>query len=127
MILTKSQWSPIFRKGEYYHGTPNYVIYGTMFSLCHNHYAGIGSDDADDFTRSEMLSWIDFYKGPGIFSGAAGNWIPSRTWAIAGYSGWPSGGTPPPGDRNSCTPSCPTPFAGPPFRVHWVGGTPEWF
>jgi hypothetical protein len=110
----------------YYHGSPNYVIYGVMCRLCHDHYAAIGdASGVDRFTLATMLRWIDRYKGTG-FTGLAtpsGNFIPSTQWAIAGYNGWPAAGTPP-GDRNACAPTCPTPLHEPPFRVHWH---PDWF
>lgn len=105
----------------YYAGSPNYVIYGKMCRLCHDHYSATGNTDGvERFTESEMVSWINFYKGTG-WSGLgtpSGNFIPSRDWASAGFAGWPSGGTAPGGDRSNCTPNCPTPFSGS-FTVHW--------
>jgi hypothetical protein len=97
----------------YYAGSANYVIYGTMFRLC--------SGEDSDFTRPTMKSFIDMYKGSGI-SGVgtpAPNLKPSLAWAEAGWDGWPSGGTPPPGDRNNCVPMCPLPPTHTVFDIHW--------
>jgi hypothetical protein len=107
----------------YYAGSPNYVIYGVMMKVCHDHYSSAGkTSDAEDFTKSEMEDWIDLYKGTGPIgiSTPSGNFGPSRDWAIAGYDGWPASGTPPAGDRNNCDPSCPTAYSGPDFNVNWV-------
>ena len=100
----------------YYAGSPNYVIYGTMFNLC----ARENPDVHFDFTKSNMKTLIDLYKGSGI-SGLAtpsGNFKPALSWAYAGYDGWPSGGTPPAGDRNNCKPMCPHPYPDD-FDIHW--------
>lgn len=101
----------------YYAGSPNYVIYGTMFKLC----AKENPDLHFDFTRSNMKTLIDLYKGSGV-SGLATpsvNFKPALAWANAGYDGWPSGGSPPSGDRNNCKPMCPSPYAGNSFDIHW--------
>ena len=87
-----------------------------MCRLCQQN---LDEDDASDYDEDHMLELIDFYKGPGIFTSASGNWAPSRRWAQAGYHGWPSGGTPPKGDRNHCVPVCPRKYWGPPFHVRW--------
>jgi hypothetical protein len=84
-----------------------------MFRLC--------SGEDSDFTRPTMKSFIDMYKGSGI-SGVgtpAPNLKPSLAWAEAGWDGWPSGGTPPPGDRNNCVPMCPLPPTHTVFDIHW--------
>jgi outer membrane protein OmpA-like peptidoglycan-associated protein len=102
-----------------YAGSPNYVIFGVMCELCHGHYVGTGNSSGQArFTEAEMLSWIDFYKGPGVVSSAAGNYADSRRWASAGYRGWPTVASPA-GDRPGCDPSCPTPHTGPAFEVAW--------
>jgi hypothetical protein len=101
----------------HYAGSPNYVIYGTMFKLC----AKENPDLHFDFTRSNMKTLIDLYKGSGV-SGLATpsvNFKPALAWANAGYDGWPSGGSPPSGDRNNCKPMCPSPYAGNSFDIHW--------
>jgi hypothetical protein len=106
----------------YYAGSPNYVIYGAMCKLCYDHYDAKGdATGRARFTQAKMEYWINYYKGTGP-SGTgtpSGNFGPSRDWAIAGYAGWPGGGTPPPGDRSSCSPSCPTPYSGAAFTYVW--------
>jgi hypothetical protein len=54
--------------------------------------------------------------------GPAGNYEASKAWAIAGYSGWPSGKWPP-GDRNDrCKPNCLLPY---PKRSKMPGDSEE--
>ncbi len=101
----------------YYAGSPNYVIYGVMCKLCFDHYTATGNASGQArFTQGKMEYWINFYKGG---SSPSANYGPSRDWAIAGYQGWPSGGTPPAGDRNTCSPACPTPYSDGPFTYNW--------
>ena len=100
----------------YYSGTANYVIFGVMCRLCQQN---LDEDDASDYDEDHMLELIDFYKGPGVFASASGNYVPSRKWAQAGYHGWPNGGTPPRGDRNNCLPRCPTKYRGMSFKARW--------
>ena len=105
----------------HYAGSANYVIFGVMCKLCHTHFTMIGSPDASKFTESEMLEWINKYKGTG-FTGLAtprDNFVPSQNWATAGFRGWPSASAPA-GDRSNCSPSCPLPYTGSAFLVHWV-------
>jgi hypothetical protein len=104
----------------HYAGSPNYVIFGTMCDLCHAHYVAAGDASGQrDFTKANMLSLVDLYKGPGAFgSPASGNYAASRAWANAGYDGWPSVASPT-GDRPGCDPSCPTPHVDPAFHVAW--------
>ncbi|MEA3051430.1 MAG: hypothetical protein QOG72_333 [Sphingomonadales bacterium] len=102
-----------------YAGSPNYVIFGTMCDLCHGHYVSTANSSGQSrFTQSKMLGLIAFYKGPGVFSSASGNYQESRLWASAGYLGWPSVASPA-GDRPGCDPSCPTPHTAPSFQVAW--------
>lgn len=106
----------------FYSGSPNYVIFGTMCKLCAEHYLGIPLINTGfaRFTRASMTALIDIYKGSGVTGLAtpSGNYRESRAWALAGYEGWPAGGTPPAGDRPGCAPVCGRPYAGS-FRVHW--------
>lgn len=103
-------------KDCYYSGTANYVIFGAMCRLCQQNLdESIGSDYDED----HMLELIDFYKGPGVFFPASGNWRACRRWAQAGYHGWPNGGSPPAGDRNNCAPLCHKKYSGPPFEARW--------
>jgi hypothetical protein len=109
----------------YYAGSPNYVIFGVMCKACYDHYTAKGdSTGMARFTQSKMEYWINYYKGTGPSGKAtpSANFGPSRDWAIAGYLGWPSGGTPPAGDRNSCSPSCATPYSGAAFTYVWHTG-----
>lgn len=110
-----------------YAGSPNYVIYGVMCRLCHDHYSATGSTSGvSRFTHAEMQSWINFYKGTGPlgFSTPSGNFVPSTEWATAGYRGWPAATTPR-GDRPGCAAACPTPYAGAAFDVAWWGLDPR--
>jgi len=108
----------------HYAGSPNYVIFGVMCKLCNDHFTATGNaSGAARFTESKMQYWINFYKGTGPLglSTPSGNFGPSRDWSTAGYRGWPGGGgTAPAGDRPGCAPTCPTPYSGRTFLVHWV-------
>lgn len=104
----------------YYAGSPNYVIFGTMCKLCRDHFyaqgragANVGYTGWMDFTEDSMLDLIDLYKS------SSANVGPSKAWAVAGRDGWPSGGSPPRGDRPGCAPQCSQPYTGPAFRVNW--------
>jgi outer membrane protein OmpA-like peptidoglycan-associated protein len=104
----------------YYAGSPNYVIFGTMCRLCYDHFyaqgragANVGYTGWIDFTERSMLDLIDLYKR------SSDNLVPSKAWAVAGRDGWPSGGSPPSGDRPGCAPQCSQPYTGPAFRVNW--------
>lgn len=106
----------------YYAGSPNYVVFGVMCKLCSDHYTGTQNQSGiNRFTSQEMLDLINDYKGTGITGLAtpAANFSESCQWAEAGYNGWPSGGTPPAGDRSNCSPLCPTAYSGPAFTVYW--------
>jgi len=104
----------------YYAGSPNYVIFGTMCALCHDHFraqnragANAGYTGWMDFTTQSMLDLIDLYKS------SSDNVGPSKAWAVAGRDGWPSGGSPPSGDRPGCAPQCSQPYTGGDFQVNW--------
>lgn len=103
-------------KDCYYSGTANYVVFGVMCRLCQQN---LDEDIASDYDEDHMLELIDFYKGPGVFFSASENWRASRRWAQAGYHGWPSGGSPPAGDRNNCAPLCHKKYFGPSFEARW--------
>jgi hypothetical protein len=103
-----------------YAGSPNHVVFGTMCTLCFDHFwaqhragANPGYTGYMDFTRSSMLDLIDLYKS------SSGNVAESRAWESAGYDGWPAGGSSPAGDRPNCVSQCSLPYAGPDFRVNW--------
>jgi hypothetical protein len=104
----------------HYAGSVNYVIFGVMCKLCHDHFTALGSADAADYTAAEMRDLINLYKGTGLtgYGTPSPNFRESVQWADAGYAGWPA--VPgPPGDRSHCAPTCPTPYSGTPFMVHW--------
>jgi hypothetical protein len=108
-------------KDCYYAGSANYVIFGTMCKLCHDQFIGKRTFYGGmEFTELEMKALVYLYKVGGI-TGA--NVSTAADWAVAGYHGWPSGGTPPAGDRNNCHPGCPTPYRGSDkgfdFKIVW--------
>lgn len=111
----------------FYSGSPNYVIFGTMCKLCAEHYLSIPLINTGyaRFTRNAVSQLIDIYKGTGVtgFATPSSNYRESLAWAQAGYDGWPSGGTPPAGDRPGCAPLCNQPYPGS-FRVHWYPNLP---
>ncbi|HYJ84866.1 MAG TPA: DUF4157 domain-containing protein, partial [Pyrinomonadaceae bacterium] len=97
-------------------GAVNYVIFGTMFRLC-------SDEDLDmffDFTKSNMKTLIDMYKGSRMsgFGTPVENFEGSLAWAKVGYEGWP-GVSSPAGDWNACAPMCPKPYSDQPFDIHW--------
>ncbi|HEX7957567.1 MAG TPA: hypothetical protein VF508_11525, partial [Pyrinomonadaceae bacterium] len=108
-------------KGCHYAGSVNYVIFGVMFRLCHDHF--MVTSDARFFLYSKegMLKLIDLYKGGGspLQSEPSANFEASKAWAAAGFDGWPSGGSTPKGDRPNCKPACEEPYSGPRFTVSW--------
>jgi hypothetical protein len=77
--------------GCHYAGSVNYVVYGVMLRLCHDHLKDslLG---VDWFSKDRMNQYITIYK---TVRGAP-NLTASLAWANAGYDGWPSGPTPPP-------------------------------
>ena len=105
----------------FYAGSANYVHFGNMFDLCQRHYA-VAYPLNKQFTETEMLKWINLYKGKviGLFPQSA-NFKSSVDWALAGFYNWPSGALTPPGDRPNCSPTCPLPYTGPDFDVNWSG------
>ncbi len=105
----------------YYSGTANYVLYGVMCQLCHDHFVATNPPEADRFKEDKMLKNIYDYKGPGSLLGAGANWTMCQEWSKAGYQGWPAGGIPPsPGDKANCSTTCTTPFSPPPdFIARW--------
>ncbi len=107
----------------HYAGSANYVIFGTMCRLCDGHLGWKWHTPLlrwfRGFPEWYMQYLINLYKGKLPFRPAAANYVPSLLWATVGFGGWPSGGTPPPGDRPACAIHCPTPYGGPPFTIHW--------
>jgi hypothetical protein len=107
----------------HYAGSVNYVIFGTMCKLCYAHYLTMILVNPVDwllFTKPAMLELINLYKGHHKLEGEpSANFEESKAWASAGYDGWPSGGSPPKGDRPNCKPACGIPYTGPRFTVYW--------
>lgn len=94
----------------YYAGSANYVVFGRMMKLCHDTLGGV------EFSETAARALVNAYKLGGLKGGNVG---PAKAWASAGYHGWPSGGSPPSGDRANCSPSCPVPFSHSAFRICW--------
>lgn len=88
-------------------GSANYVIFGTMCSLCNIWKATM---HAAILAHKIHLTGLDADYGAAV------------AWADAGYSGWPGAATPA-GDRNNCQPKCAAPYSGK-FDVHWYPSSP---
>ena len=78
--------------GCHYAGSVNYVIYGVMLRLCHDHLRNMRSTLSSTYSEEQMALYITIWKS---LRGAP-NLTASLRWAKAGYNGWPSGSTPPP-------------------------------
>ena len=107
----------------------NYVAFGVMWSLCHDHfenYQHMPGDNPYNYTAMVVLvgGWgllartvghtverIMRYRGP------RGGAIHRLKWAIVEWNGWPGAPTPP-GDVHGCAPIC-GPYKGPPFEFTW--------
>ena len=100
----------------HYSGSVNYVVYGVMMRLCHDHFSSSDSWFADWFTREEMLEMIYMHKNK--TGTQAGNFQASNEWALAGYETGTVRPTPP-AERPQCTP-CPDAYAGPGLTVNWL-------
>ncbi|MCA9151763.1 MAG: hypothetical protein KDA92_20810, partial [Planctomycetales bacterium] len=116
-------------------GSANYVIFGVMCRLCHDHYDKMLNDaafyeiyDKDayrrsrlHFTESGMLGLVDLYKKyVPLLSGdaPAGNIEGAKRWSIAGYHGWPYRAPTPLPDRVNCQLTCPH-KAAIPLNISW--------
>jgi hypothetical protein len=130
----------------HYAGSVNYVIFGVMFRLCHDHYiwrvqaAGEEydnthfwqifenqrlkdemEDNAIEATRWDEGSMTDLiweYKGHvPLVHEASANYEASKRWAVAGYNGWPGSASTPAGDRPNCAVNvCPHTYGSVGFR-----------
>jgi hypothetical protein len=78
--------------GCHYAGSVNYVIYGVMLRLCHDHLESMHSTLSRNYDADAMDLYITLWKS----LRRAPNLTASLHWAKAGYNGWPSGTTPPP-------------------------------
>ncbi|MFN0153589.1 MAG: hypothetical protein ACKVUT_04355 [Gaiella sp.] len=100
----------------HYSGSVNYVVYGVMMRLCHDHFTREESGFADWYSSNEMLELIYIHKNK---SGTeAANFQASNNWALAGYHSGSVRPTPP-GDRKECTP-CPNGYSGRGLTVNWL-------
>jgi len=106
----------------FFGGSVNYIHFGNMFDLCSDYYSTAYPLN-NQFTQTEMLKWINLYKGTGFtgWSTPSDNFTSSCDWATAGYFNWPHGALTPSGDRPNCSPTCSLPYAGAPFTVNWDG------
>jgi len=77
--------------GCHYAGSVNYVIYGVMLRLCHDHLESTRSWKTQMYSEEQMARYVTLWK---TLRGAP-NLTASLRWARAGYNGWPGGATPP--------------------------------
>jgi hypothetical protein len=102
-------------------GSVNYVVFGAMMRLCHDHFKG--NRLASWFDQDAMNLLIALHKTDLATGVEAGNLDPSTDWANAGYRGWPFPGRPggggPAGDRRYCKATCGKPYSGPQLTVRW--------
>ena len=113
-------------------GSANYVIFGVMCRLCNTFYEeqlqktnsnvqrfadfvssfsprDILRKRRDDFSENGMLYLVDLYKKyiPLLkLDPIASNYHAAKAWSQAGFHGWPSGSSTPPGDRKNCRLTC---------------------
>lgn len=99
-------------------GSANYVLYGAMMRLCHDHYeqSTVFKFAASFFTASAMSTYIEVHK-TSASGKTAGNLGPATKWADAGWNGWPAAPAPG-GDRPECD-TCPKDYSGPGLTVQW--------
>lgn len=102
----------------HFDGSVNYVLFGSMMRLCHDHYK------AED--RNWKASWhdedavIDLIALHKSYTGVpAANLRASASWGSAGYNGWPGDALSPDGDRQNCETGCPKKYSGPGLTVQW--------
>lgn len=100
----------------HYSGSVNYVVYGVMMRLCHDHYSRDESSFANWFSREEMLELIYMHKNQ--TGTQAANFQASNEWALAGYQSGSVSGPTPPAERSECKP-CPKAYSGPGLTVNW--------
>ena len=102
--------------GCYYAGSANYVIFGHMFRICHDHYSGRGQQqNAALYNGQQAEVWTDRWKT----IQRASNVQAALEWTRAGYNLWRRGSAQPTSDRPSCWPNCATPYTGDVLEVHW--------
>lgn len=99
----------------HYSGSVNYVVFGLMMRLCHDHFAS--SSVADWFSSEAMQELIYTYKN--MTGTQAANFQAATEWALAGYqsrSVRPS----PRGDRVEECQLCSKPYSGSGLTVRWT-------
>lgn len=101
----------------HYSGSVNYVVYGVMMRLCHDHYKQDDSFLADWYSSDEMRFLIYIHKNANLTLTQGANYQASNNWALVGYDTGSIRPTPP-GDRPNCA-RCPTPYTGRGLSVHW--------
>ena len=100
----------------HFDGSVNYVAYGAMMRLCHDHYKATDSGWAGWHSADMTTLFIAAHKS---FTGRVGSNVgASAEWADAGWKGWPKVPAPP-GDRKNCTGVCSKDYSGPGLTVQW--------
>ncbi len=99
--------------GCHHAGSVNYVSYGVMLRLCHDHLENMGSTLSSTYSEEQMALYITIWKS---LRGAP-NLTASLKWAKAGYNGWPRGSTPSP-ELPSCA-KCQKPLTSR-LTVRWL-------
>jgi hypothetical protein len=106
-------------KDCHYSGSVNYVAYGVMMRLCHDHLSRESSVIADWFSREEMLELIYIHKSLNWNLTQGANFKASSEWANAGYQTGSVRPTPP-GDRPECKERCSKEYSGGGLTVNWL-------
>jgi hypothetical protein len=78
--------------GCHYAGSVNYVVYGVMLRLCHDHLEQMRSTLSSTYSEEQMALYVTIWK---VLHGAP-NLTASLKWARAGYHDWPESPTPRP-------------------------------
>ena len=98
-------------------GSVNYVAYGKMMRLCHDHFRdSVFSYATKWYTEEYMATYVAIHKSR--TGTPAKNLDASVTWARRARHGWPDTSRTPPGDAEGCD-KCPNEYAGPGFTVQW--------
>ena len=100
--------------GCHYSGSVNYVVYGVMLRLCHDHLESKRSSLASTYSEESMALYVTIWKK---LRGAP-NLRASLAWAKAGYNGWPKNGSIPRPELPNCA-ECPRQTA-PHLTVRWL-------
>ena len=97
--------------GCHYAGSVNYVVYGVMFRLCHDHFkpSPLRRLFTEDAMTVSVYAWKKLRGAPNLEA--------SLNWAKAGYNDWPARRTPPP-ELPKCA-DCPNEYKGR-MTVRWL-------